>query len=312
MDRRIFIRNGAMACAAMMIHDIPAFGSTAIPIEYPGLAAASNADPYLSARAVVEAMGGMGRFVRPGSITGFLINSAFDVEGAYTSPDVAIAVVEMAKEAGAGEIIFLQPILEDYWKRSKRYKSFRKLLPEITQVTSNVFPSTFNETDFRNLTGIKGALHLQNIEIIRKIFEIDSFINMPIGKHHPSTLYTGALKNMMGLTTRKTNVAFHLGSGVKNDPAYLAECIADLNLVRKPDLVVTDSVKVLVTNGPSGPGETVEPGKVFATADPVAADAYGAKLIGYEPAEILAVQKAASLAIGEADLDKVQIVELGI
>ena len=104
---------------------------------------------------------------------------------------------------------------------------------------------------------IKGAKFVKNAEVVKRFLEVDVFVNVPLIKHHATTHLTGALKNMMGITTRKTNVGFHLDSGVKNDPGYLGQCIADINLFRKPDLVVADATELIITNGPSGPGEVI-------------------------------------------------------
>jgi uncharacterized protein (DUF362 family) len=115
---------------------------------------------------------------------------------------------------------------------------------------------------------------------------------------------------MMGLTTRKTNVTFHLGSGVRNDPEYLAQCIADLNLIRKPDLVIADAIEFITGNGPSGPGPLKRLDTVIAGTDPVAIDAFGATCLDMKPSDILTVQRAYELKIGEMDLSKLSILEI--
>jgi uncharacterized protein (DUF362 family) len=117
---------------------------------------------------------------------------------------------------------------------------------------------------------------------------------------------------MMGLTTRKTNVSFHLGSGVRNDPDYLAQCIADLNLVRKPDLTVADAIEFITGNGPSGPGPLKRMDLVVAGTDPVAVDAFGATCLDMSPSDILTVTKAYDHGIGEMDLGKLSVVEYNL
>jgi len=157
---------------------------------------------------------------------------------------------------------------------------------------------------------IDGAVELKNVEIIKKISEVDVFINIPILKHHGSTILTGALKNMMGLCTRKTNVTFHLGSGVRNDPEYLGQCIADLNLVRKPDLTVADAIEFITGNGPAGPGPLKRLDLVVASPDPVAIDAFGATCLDAEPSDVISVKRAYEHGIGEMDLSKLSIMEI--
>jgi uncharacterized protein (DUF362 family) len=129
-------------------------------------------------------------------------------------------------------------------------------------------------------------------------------------KHHATTVLTGALKNMMGLCTRKTNVTFHLGSGVRNDPEYLGQCIADLNLIRKPDLTVADAIEFITGNGPAGPGPLKKLDIVIAGTDPVAIDAFGATCQDVAASDIISVRKAYELGIGEMDLSKLSIIEI--
>jgi uncharacterized protein (DUF362 family) len=138
---------------------------------------------------------------------------------------------------------------------------------------------------------------------------VDVFINLPILKHHASTIVTGAMKNMMGLTTRKTNVTFHLGSGKRNEPVYLAQCIADLNLVRKADLIVADATQFITANGPEGPGPLKVMDHVIAGTDPVAIDALAATYLDMQPSDVLSVQKGYELGLGEMDLARMKIVE---
>jgi uncharacterized protein (DUF362 family) len=210
-------------------------------------------------------------------------------------------------EAGAREIIFLQPVADAYWRRSNRYTSHRYLIQSSKEVKSNIFPAEYNIDDFIVMDSIENGVCLKNVEVIRKIKEVDVFINIPILKHHGSTMVTGALKNMMGLTTRKTNVTFHLGSGKRNDPEYLAQCIADLNLLRKPDLVLADAIEFITANGPGGPGPVKKLDLVVAGTDPVAVDALGATYLDMQPPEVLTIRKAYDLGIGEMDLDNLKI-----
>jgi len=120
------------------------------------------------------------------------------------------------------------------------------------------------------------------------------------------------LKNMMGVTTRKTGITFHTGSDIRNDPEYLGQCIADLNSIRKADLIIADSIKFIVTNGPAGPGELVKLDKVIAGTDIVGVDSLCASYLDYEPGEIVAIKKAYELGLGEMDMDKLNIKEISI
>jgi uncharacterized protein (DUF362 family) len=118
---------------------------------------------------------------------------------------------------------------------------------------------------------------------------------------------------MMGLTSFPTNHFFHFGSGARgwyDDPEFLSQCIADVNLVRRPDLSVFDGMEMLTTNGPCGPGRLIRPQRVFAATDAVAADVYGANLLGLRGQEILATRMAHEHGMGQLDLSAVGISEV--
>jgi uncharacterized protein (DUF362 family) len=87
------------------------------------------------------------------------------------------------------------------------------------------------------------------------------------------------------------------------------QCIADINLIRKPDLCVVDSTEFISTNGPFGPGKLIKPQKVVAGTDPVLADAYCCTLLGLDPKNVGMLDKAAKHGLGNADLIKANILQ---
>jgi uncharacterized protein (DUF362 family) len=106
---------------------------------------------------------------------------------------------------------------------------------------------------------------------------------------------------------------FHFGSGSRgyyDDVEFLSQCIADLNLVRKPDLCIVDATEVVATNGPFGPGRLIKPQKVFAGVDRIAVDVYGANLLGRKGEEIRTTQMAHEHGLGEIHLQRLRIQEV--
>jgi uncharacterized protein (DUF362 family) len=311
MNRRKFLLRGSgLVAGSALLNITPTrlFGSIGLP----DLIKVRSSDYYSATIKAIKELGGIGRFINPGDSVGFLINSAFDEPGTYPHPDIALALLFLSWEAGAGEIVMLQPVSDIYWRRSDQFAKHRFITDGLLQVESNVFPATYNDKDFEIRASIEGAVSLKDIEIIKKIKEVDVFINIPILKHHGTTILTGALKNMMGLNTRKTNVNFHLGSGKRNDPEFLAQCIADLNLVRKPDLVVADAIEFITGNGPAGPGPLKKLDLIVAGTDPVAVDAFGAACLDMSPPDILTVVKAHEHGLGEMNLEKLIVAEYNV
>ncbi len=258
----------------------------------------------------VESLGGMRKFVPDGSKVGLLINSAFENKGAYVNPDISIAAVKMIFEAGASEIINLQVVKPEYWKRGTYYEENMEMLSNLKEVSSNTFPSEYNEMDFVRINPLEGAKSLMETEVVKAWLECDIFINIPIAKHHTTTLLTGALKNIMGVSTRKANITFHLGSGEKNNPQYLAQCIVDQNLLKKTNLCIADATEFITSNGPGGPGEIKSLNKIVAGTDIVAIDALFSEYLDYAPDEILTTRIGHEAGIGEIDYHKLNLLEL--
>ena len=109
----------------------------------------------------------------------------------------------------------------------------------------------------------------------------------------------------MGLFPFSTNGLFHLGK-----MSHLSQCIADLNLVRQPDLCISDATEFITENGPWGPGPLKRHDTVLAALNRVSLDAFCSRLLGHHPKDILMIRKAAAHGLGEADLEKLQVVEV--
>lgn len=311
INRRKFIADtgklGAAALAGSLTLPGQSFGSL---FSSPDIVVVNGDNYFQNTIRAIEALGGMGKFVPKGSKVGLLINSDFEDPGTYVNPDISIAAVKMMFDAGASEITKLQVVKPEYWQRSSHYEDHKDLLASLKVVSSNTFPAEYNDTDFIKINPVEGGKSLKETEVVKAWLDCDVFVNIAIGKHHGSTFFTGALKNIMGVSTRKANVSFHLGSGKKNDPDYLAQCIVDQNLLRKTDLCIADCTKFIINNGPSGPGDIRTENKIIAGNDIVAIDALCTRLVGYEPDEILTNIKGFEAGLGQLDYTKLNVLEI--
>ncbi len=312
ISRRSFLEKSSVAGAASFVSfsAIPFIANASLPSKNADIAVVEGKNYYENTRKAIELIGGIREFVKKGQIVGLLINSDFEEYAAFVNPDIAMAVVDECVDAGASEIICLQMVKDEYWKKSKRYNELSNNVNKLTNLEFNTFPAKYDEQYYDLHPTIKGAKSLKDIEVVSRLDDCDVLINVSIGKHHFSTLYTGAIKNMMGVCTRKTNVFMHLGSGVKNDPEFLGQCLADINLFRPADLSIIDSSIVIKTGGPMGPGELLENHKIIAGADLVAVDALGCELLGYPAEEVISIVKAHEHGLGEIDYTKLKVIEV--
>jgi uncharacterized protein (DUF362 family) len=272
----------------------------------PDLAVVTGADRLLAVNKGLEALGGMKRFVKPGATVGLLINAPawWKRPGSHTHPDLALAVILAALEAGAKDIQYLIDPLPGYWKRSALAPKYEKEIGAVRKSSGN-----YIETPVARNKSLKKA------SVVKEFLDCDVLVNLPIVKNHVGVGMSGNLKNLMGANAGASNQFFHAGSGAKgeyDDVPFLAQCIADLNTLRKPDLCVSDATEFLLTNGPAGPGELRKLDKVVLGVDPVAVDAYCAPFVNLKAADVLMIAKSAEWGLGRMDIDKLAIEELKV
>jgi uncharacterized protein (DUF362 family) len=267
------------------------------------LAVVTGTNYYDAACKAVEALGGMKSFVPKGATVGILINSKFGNPGTFAKPQIALAVLALCQEAGAGRIVSLEDASWKYWRRATLSKEHVALVEGVQG------PGDMITVD------LPRGLKLKKIEIVRDYVECDVLINIPIFKDHEGTHFTGVLKNIMGATSGSTNTFFHKGSGAGgyyNDPDFLSQCIADAYLTRTPTLCVGDGTEMIVTNGPFGPGKLARPLTVVAGTDGIAVDAFGASLLGLKGEEIAMLRMAHAHGLGTLQLNDLSIARIAL
>ena len=247
----------------------------------------------------IQGLGGMDRIVSRGARVGLLVNHAFLNIGAHVHPDITVAIARMCYDAGARSVTLIKSPPWGYYRRGRSDSMVKEVIRKI-KAPSDVYKKI----------PVKGGLALRQADIMLDLLECDVFINTAIVKSHSATFITAVLKNMMGSAPFSTCRKFHKGGFFSSDPVHLAQCIADINLIRKPDLCVMDATEVLATGGPHGPGLLKRPHKVFAGRDPVAVDTYATRLLGVDPNNILMLDYASRHGLGQKDLRKVFIKEI--
>lgn len=298
--RRDFLRTGLLAGGAFVIGPRIILAQGRPVANYPDIVSISGDNPLANVETLLQALGGMERFVKKGQSVGILVNSPWKNPGYYTEPDVALTVADLALKAGAREIICFKPVPEGYWERSSHYEKYREMI------------GNFRYGNERVEIDIPQGKNLQKAEIFKVFTEVDVYISIPVAKHHNGTIFSGNLKGLMGVSSRDTNRYMHSPDRqyTYENHEHLAQCIADLNLIRLPDLCVVDAIECAVNNGPAGPGETVKPNKILAGTDPLALDVMAAGLIGFDPADILTFARAGELGLGETDPGALTFIQL--
>lgn len=260
------------------------------------LAIAKGGSPADNTIKAIQALGGIERFVKKGNKVVLKPNclAANPPEiASTTNPAVMEVVVKMCLQAGAREVLVVSHDPERSFQISGVMETCSRAGARVVAANSRDL--------YESVPVLRGRL-LQNVEIIKEILDADVFINIPIAKHHSEAGLTLGMKNLMGINWNRGY--FHQNG--------LHQCIADLSTVVKPDLIIMDANRILLTNGPGGPGQTREDKTVIAGTDPVAIDAYSATLFNRTPQDIRHIQYAYELGAGEINLKKLNIKEISV
>jgi uncharacterized protein (DUF362 family) len=306
LSRRSFLSTATTAALAAVFGSRRATAAPSSDLQNrPDLVVVKGSNYYDATIRAIDEMGGMQKFVPRGSRVGLLVNSSFDRPGTYAKAEIALAVLTTCVNAGAKEIISLEAAPSSYWRRASLSKGQEDLV-------ASVRPPGEKTT-----IAVNGGTRLKEIDVVRDFLDCDVLINVPIFKDHDGVRFTGALKNIMGVTSSSTNRRFHNVSlipieGYYNDPVHLAECIAEANLVRRPTLCIGDGTEMIITNGPSGPGKIARPQVVVAGTDRVAVDSFGATLLNLRPEEIPTIRRAFELGLGSMDLSQLKIERISL
>jgi uncharacterized protein (DUF362 family) len=265
------------------------------------LAAVRNGSRADMLDAGLEALGGIGAFVKPGQRVFVKPNIGWDVppeRGANTHPDLVGHLVALCLRARAAEVLVGDHTCDE-WTRTYANSGIRAAVEKAggRMVAGN------DAQMYRPFTSAN-AVVLTSGKAHELYLSSDVVINVPVLKHHSGARMTAGMKNLMGVVLDR---AFYH----KSD---LQRCIAEFLYVRKPDLTVVDAWHPMMRNGPRGKfvEDLTEMKTLLLSPDIVAVDAAAAKLLGNDPASIGHVQIAAELGFGRMDLEHLKIARLNL
>jgi uncharacterized protein (DUF362 family) len=259
------------------------------------VAAASGTNAGENVRRTIIALGGIRSFVSRGDVVVLKPNIGWDrapEQAANTSPEVVVALAELCLSAGAKEV----RVFDRTCNEPRRCYANSGIQAAVAARVYHV-----EERKFRR-TSIPGALAMKEWDLYRDALEADRIINVPVAKHHSLATVTLGLKNMMGI----------MGGNRGQIHFNLSDCLVDLHRRVRTHLTVVDATRVLLRNGPSGgnPADVRADGKVFASADVVAADVVAAeKVFGLKAGDVPHLQKALGAGLGVASPAQIRTVE---
>ena len=144
---------------------------------------------------------------------------------------------------------------------------------------------------------IPNGKYLKKVYVTEYLDRADKLILLPCLKTHFLSQFTGSLKLSVGFMKPFQRVRLHL--------RHIQEKIAELNKIINPDLIIMDARKIFINKGPAK-GDLREPNLILASADRIAIDVEGIKIIqsyksnslkNIDPWELPQIKKAVELGI---------------
>ncbi|MFH1190267.1 MAG: DUF362 domain-containing protein [Candidatus Omnitrophota bacterium] len=264
------------------------------------LVLATGEDPYNTTVKAVEAIGGMERFVKKGDTVLVKPNIGWDrspEQAGNTNPQVVAALIDMSFKAGAARVNVFDITCND----ARRCYANSGIEEAAKAHGANVyFPDDWDsvKAHFGHPSPFEGW------PVLKDALECDTFINVPVLKHHGLTRLTLSMKNLMGVCGGNRGI-IHQGIGDK---------LVDLTGFINPDLTVIDAHRVLLRNGPTGGDldDVEKMNKVIVSADPLLADITACGLVNVEPSKVSYVRVAMERKYGIYDANKADIFELKV
>ncbi len=288
-------------------------------------------DLQTAVRQAVAKAGGLDKVIKPGDTVVVKVNMVMDAtagSGMVTDPAVARAVVLLAREAGAAQVMIVEGTAQ-YGEgdanrdractlsafRNAGYDSNGDMVDDATgaplvDLNDSGGTDGHDPAKVRQVTVPMGLIR-QEYWLPNVVLDADVMISVPVFKNHYNAGVTLGMKNLVGLLP---NDLYH-GPGniygkhsLDHGAVNLDRHIVDLNLARRPDFVVVDGQRGMI-DGPVG-SQIIQPplGLILAGRDVVALDTVGALVMGYDPRAIPYLQLGAQSGVGTTDTGHIQVI----
>lgn len=263
-----------------------------IPDQKGKMSIATGPDRSKTVAAALQSLGGIETFIKPGDQVLIKVNAAFAMPAllsATTHPQLLAEVTRLCFKAGAIAVVVTDnPI-------NAPQSCFALTGIQQAAVSTGAKVVLPRESFFRP-TSVPNAVYLRNWPLLFKPFQnITKVIGMaPVKDHHRSGA-SMIMKNWYGLLGGRRNI-FHQD---------IHNIIKELAIMVQPTLVILDGTTTMMSNGPTGGSlsDLKQTNTMIVSTDQVAADAFGATLLGKNKAQLPYILKAEAAGLGTADYE---------
>lgn len=258
----------------------------------PQLAIAAGEQRRHTLRAALDALGGIERFIQNGDRVLIKVNAAFATPpslGATTHPELVEELVRLCLEAGARSVTVTDFPINDM----RSCFQYTGIAAATRAAGGHVYMPT--PADFAPLHAPKARLLRGWPVLAAPLRQATKFIGAAPVKDHARSGASMTLKNWYGFLGGSRGL-FH---------QQVHELICELAQLFRPTFVVLDGTTTLYRNGPTGGSlSDLKPTRrMVVSTDPVAADAFGATLLGRKPSDMPFITQAAAAGAGTANFE---------
>jgi uncharacterized protein (DUF362 family) len=259
----------------------------------------TGADRKKNLGLALKAVGGVETFVNKGDRVLLKVNAAFaspPILSATTNPQLVTEVARLCFAAGATSVV----VTDNPINHPESCFSLTGIAEAARAVGATLL---LPREDFFHPTTLPEATLLRSWPILWDPFKgIDKVIGMaPVKDHHRSGA-SMIMKNWYGLLGGRRNI-FHQD---------IHTIIKELAMLVRPTLVILDGTTTMMTNGPTGGSlaDLKQTDTIIVSTDQVAADAFGATLLGKKMSELTFISKAEEAGVGTADYQALNPIRL--
>lgn len=255
----------------------------------------TGSDRLKTIQRALQALGGIEQFVQRGDRVVLKVNAAFASPAALcatANPELVAEVARLCFAAGAASVIVADNPINDPHScfvlsgiaKAAEAAGAKLVLPKA---------SSFKPTTLADARLIRDwPLFSEPLQGATKLIGIS-----PVKDHHRSGASL-SMKNWYGLLGGRRNV-FHQD---------IHTIISELARLVRPTMVILDGTTSMVTNGPTGGSleDLKATNTMIVSTDQVAADAFGATLLGKTAADLTFIGKAAAAGVGTSDFESLK------
>jgi len=246
---------------------------------------------------LLEPLGGIGAFVRPGErilLKPNMLSVKTPEQAVTTHPAVVRAVAELVREAGGRVLIGDSPGIGGFQRVADR-----------SGIARAAAESGAELVEFNDTVELPGSGTFRRLTLARAYWEADKVINLPKLKTHEMMTMTCAVKNLFGAVVGAEKAGWHLKAGASRE--QFARLLLEIYLLKKPVLNIVDAVVAMEGNGP-GSGDPLQVGVLIAGVDPVAVDTIAGRLAGIPNGLLYVEHEARRMGLSGTEWEEIEIV----